>query len=95
MSLLRTTAARSLRSNTAVFGAMRGYAAGPGGSDAGATANASSYKNREAAEESNYIRQQEQDKLKKLRESLAKQREHLDQVERDINALGGQDGQKK
>lgn len=48
MSLLRTSATRSLlRSNTAMLGGLRGYAGGPGGSDSGATANATSFKNRE------------------------------------------------
>lgn len=49
MSLLRLTATRSSNSliaRPAMFTA-RGYASGPGGSDAGATATSTSFKDRE------------------------------------------------
>jgi hypothetical protein len=46
-------------------------------------------------QEKEYIVRAEQDKLKKLREQLAKQRKHLDDVETAINDLHGESGNKK
>ncbi|CAO1634340.1 unnamed protein product [Sympodiomycopsis kandeliae] len=94
MSLLRTSASRAISRST-MFNSVRTYAAGPGGSDTGATANASGFKDREQSQEKAYVQRQEQEKLKKLRDSLAKQRAHLDDLESAINDLGGQDGKGK
>ncbi|PWN26314.1 hypothetical protein BDZ90DRAFT_233449 [Jaminaea rosea] len=96
MSLLRNTALRtgnSLRSAPTL--AMRSYATGPESSGTGATANSKGFKQREQGEEQKYIREAEAEKLKKLRETLAKQRSHLDDVEAAINDLGGNSGNQK
>lgn len=46
-------------------------------------------------QEKEYIVKAEQEKLKKLREQLAKQRAHMDDVEAALNELGGEDGKDK
>ncbi|CAO1635145.1 unnamed protein product [Jaminaea pallidilutea] len=99
MSLLRTTATRSLAVNTvAPFGAARFYAEGPGGANSTTSsggASSTGFKNREQGEETKYIMQAEAEKLQRLREQLKKQRDHLDDVEAAINDLGGQGGKAK
>ncbi|PWN21042.1 hypothetical protein BCV69DRAFT_298833 [Microstroma glucosiphilum] len=97
MSLLRTSAPRSLLASARPIMniSVRTYAGGPGGSDTGATASSTGFKNREQGQEKEYIVRAEQDKLKKLREQLAKQRKHLDDVETAINDLHGESGNKK
>lgn len=46
-------------------------------------------------QEKEYIVRAEQEKLKKLREQLAKQRAHMDDVEAALNELGSEDGKDK
>lgn len=68
MSLLRTTALRASTRTTTPTAIMmpRSYATGPEqGGAAGATANSKGFKQREQGEESKYIREAEQEKLKK------------------------------
>ncbi|KAJ1029222.1 hypothetical protein NDA18_000692 [Ustilago nuda] len=88
MSLLRvstSTLARVTRAPTFAM-AARGYADGPT-DKAGATASSQGWKNREQAQENQYVQQAEKEKLAKLRESIKKQREHLDDVESQLNNL--------
>lgn len=69
MSLLRTTATRSLAVNTvAPFGAARFYAEGPGGANSTTSsggASSTGFKNREQGEETKYIMQAEAEKLQR------------------------------
>ncbi|EPQ30915.1 uncharacterized protein PFL1_01813 [Pseudozyma flocculosa PF-1] len=95
MSLLRTATlslsragARSAAPSTFVM-ATRGYADGPTPT-AGSTASAKGFKEREQSQEAQYVRKAEQEKLAKLRESIKKQREHLDEVEKNIENLNKQ-----
>ncbi|KAN0065367.1 hypothetical protein ACQY0O_001203 [Thecaphora frezii] len=87
MSLLRTTAltlSRAGRRAPSTFVvATRAYADGPTPT-AGATASSPSFKKREQAEESEYVRKTEAEKLAKLKESIKKQREHLNEIEKNI-----------
>ncbi|PWZ01515.1 hypothetical protein BCV70DRAFT_210726 [Testicularia cyperi] len=88
MSLLRvstSTLARVSKAPTFVM-ATRGYADGPT-DQAGATASSKSWKSREQAQENQYVQQAEKEKLAKLRESIKKQREHLDEVESQLNSM--------
>ncbi|KAK0554961.1 hypothetical protein OC846_001912 [Tilletia horrida] len=43
-----------------------------------------SFNKREQSEEAAYVRKQEQEQLKKLRESIAKQKAHLEEVEKAL-----------
>ncbi|KAJ9478767.1 ATPase-stabilizing factor 9 kDa, mitochondrial [Pseudozyma hubeiensis] len=88
MSLLRVSTsslARVTKSPTFAM-AARGYADGPT-DKAGATASSQGWSKREQAQESQYVQQAEKEKLQKLRESIKKQREHLDDVESQLNNL--------
>ncbi|ETS60870.1 hypothetical protein PaG_04787 [Moesziomyces aphidis] len=88
MSLLRvssSTLARVSKTPTFVM-ATRGYADGPT-DKAGATASSKGWQQREQAQENQYVQQAEKEKLAKLRESIKKQREHLDQVENQLKDL--------
>ncbi|KAF3929836.1 hypothetical protein ABW20_dc0106338 [Dactylellina cionopaga] len=54
--------------------------------------NSDSFTRREKAQEDYYIRQREKERLGKLREKLAAQRKHLDDLEEDIKELEKQAG---
>ncbi|SPO32294.1 related to ATPase inhibitor, mitochondrial precursor [Ustilago trichophora] len=88
MSLLRVSTSSLARvSKTPTFVmATRGYADGPT-EKAGATASSKGWSKREQAQENQYVQQAEKEKLAKLRESIKKQREHLDEVESHLNNL--------
>ncbi|PWN50200.1 hypothetical protein IE53DRAFT_301452, partial [Violaceomyces palustris] len=83
MSLLRAStnlATRTTPSRAAAFAmSVRNYADGPSGGSAGATANAKGWKQKEQAHENQYFAQAEKEKLKKLQDSIKKQREHLNE----------------
>ncbi|CDU23145.1 related to ATPase inhibitor, mitochondrial precursor [Sporisorium scitamineum] len=88
MSLLRVSTSSLARVSKAPTFAMatRGYADGPT-NKAGATASSQGWNKREQAQENQYVQQAEKEKLQKLRESIKKQREHLDEVESQLNNL--------
>ncbi|UZJ54231.1 hypothetical protein CBS101457_003551 [Exobasidium rhododendri] len=73
---------------------IRGYAGKPEEnefSEQHSSGNLSGFGKREQAQENQYIQQQNADKLKKLREKLAAQRQHLDDVDAAINDLEKKD----
>ncbi|TKY86070.1 hypothetical protein EX895_004895 [Sporisorium graminicola] len=88
MSLLRISTSSLARVSKAPTFAMatRGYADGPT-DKAGATASSQGWSKREQAQENQYVQQAEKEKLAKLRDSIKKQREHLDEVESQLNNL--------
>ncbi|EWC45817.1 hypothetical protein DRE_05154 [Drechslerella stenobrocha 248] len=66
----------------------RGYSEGDtGGVRYGGDAAGDSFTRREKAQEDFYIKQRERERLSKLREKLAAQRKHLDDLEEDIKEL--------
>ncbi|PKI83662.1 hypothetical protein MVES_002322 [Malassezia vespertilionis] len=67
---LRATANRTI-------GAIRMYTDGPSGGS-GSVAQDKSWKNREQAEENMYVLRQEQEKLRKMRETAEKQQKVVD-----------------
>ncbi|KAK9478259.1 mitochondrial ATPase inhibitor, IATP-domain-containing protein [Lipomyces japonicus] len=68
--------------------AIRAYSEGSTGSPrAGGERSGDSFTKREKAQEDLYVRQLEKEKLKALRDSLQKQREHLDELEAHLNDL--------
>ncbi|KAK0536801.1 hypothetical protein OC834_001041 [Tilletia horrida] len=94
LARISTTSARALSRSiapAALAGARlsapaRFYADGEKTPAAGTTG---SFKKREQSEEAAYVRAQEQEKLKKLRESIAKQKAHLEEVEKALNDVSG------
>ncbi|KAN0081014.1 Mitochondrial ATPase inhibitor, IATP domain containing protein [Elaphomyces granulatus] len=50
---------------------------------------------REAAQETIYIREKEMEKLKAFRVKLKEQRHHLDEVDKDLEQLTGEQGGEK
>ncbi|CAD6888102.1 unnamed protein product [Tilletia controversa] len=95
LALVSNTAARTLTRSlapAALAGArlaapVRFYADGDGKTPSPGTTG--SFKKREQSEEAAYVRSQEKEKLKKLRESIAKQKAHLEEVEKALDDVSG------
>ncbi|RPB04543.1 hypothetical protein L873DRAFT_1666945 [Choiromyces venosus 120613-1] len=94
--MLRTTIARTLRVNRIVM--LRPYTEGATGSGTarpGGEAAGDAFTKREKANEDFYVREQEKQKLLLLKEKLANQRKHLDDLDRHIDELTREQGGEK
>ncbi|KAG0138109.1 mitochondrial ATPase inhibitor, IATP-domain-containing protein [Tuber indicum] len=91
--MLRTTIARTLRVNRIVM--LRPYTEGATGSGTarpGGEAAGDAFTKREKANEDFYVRAQERAKLLQLKEKLANQRKHLDELDAHIDELTREQG---
>ncbi|KAJ5788760.1 ATPase inhibitor IATP mitochondria [Penicillium paradoxum] len=61
----------------------------------GFMAEKDSFTKREAAHEAMYIRQQEMDKVQRLREKLKEQRKHMDELDKHLEDLAKSQGGEK
>ncbi|KAF2090967.1 hypothetical protein K490DRAFT_62298 [Saccharata proteae CBS 121410] len=95
--MLRTTITRAVKAPAArTFStSVRALAAGdtgairPGGEAAG-----DAFQKREKANEAKYIKEKEMEKLQQLKQKLAAQRQHIDELEKHLDDLTEQNGRK-
>ncbi|KAF2758598.1 hypothetical protein EJ05DRAFT_510504 [Pseudovirgaria hyperparasitica] len=60
----------------------------------GGSAQSDAFNKREKAAEDQYIRQEELEKIKQIREKISKEREHIDQLDKTLQDLMEKKGQK-
>ncbi|KAH0835324.1 hypothetical protein AYO21_01546 [Fonsecaea monophora] len=96
VKLARASAAPSIRRSFSIT-AMRASEGDTGGLRSGGSAAGDAFTRREQASETKFIREKEMESLRKLKEKLAQQRKHLDELDEHIQELerdaGGEDPQ--
>jgi len=72
--------------------AMRAAEGDTGAQRSGGSQSSDSFSKREAASENLFIRQKEMESLKRLKEKLSTQRQHLDELDKHIKELEKEGG---
>jgi len=90
--MLRTQVVKLARASPSVqrsfsVAALRASEGDTGGMRSGGVASGDSWTKREQANETKFIREKEMESLRKLKEKLASQRKHLDELDQHIKDL--------
>jgi len=92
VKLASASAAPSVRRSFSVS-IIRAAEGDTGGMRSGGSAQGDSWTKREQASETKFIREKEMESLRKLKEKLAQQRKHLDELDKHIQELEGEGGE--
>ncbi|KIW69701.1 hypothetical protein PV04_05563 [Phialophora macrospora] len=92
VKLARAGAAPSIRRSFSIS-AIQAAEGDTGAIRSGGMASGDSWTKREQANETKFIREKEMESLRKLKEKLAQQRKHLDELDKHIQELEGDAGE--